>query len=209
MNGIPAEIENLYGFFGFLDKIYIRLRWRLCPFLLIEKFLPRSGKIVDVGCGYGMLANVISLRYKERDVYGFDLSRKRIDIARKTIKNRRNIHFEIKHVRDLKLNSCDAIVMSDFLHHVSYKDQEHLIRQACSKLKKKGIMIIQDVDKRPLWKYLFAANLDRILNCFPRLYYRDVKSWKNMLERNNFNVSPIKADMKLPLPDVLLICKKK
>ena len=208
MRWIPSEIKRMYDFLGLSDKIYIRLRWRLCPFLLIERFLPKSGKMIDVGCGYGLLANLIALKSADRDVHGFDLSRKRVEIAKKTIVNRKNIHFEIKNVKDLKLASCDAIVMSDFLHHIPYAEQERLIKQVHGKLKSKGIMIIQDIEKRPLWKYLFASNLDRLLNCFPRLYYRDISSWPRMLERNGFSASAIKADKGLPLPDVLLVCKK-
>src|SRR3989344_7137228 len=172
---LPDEIENLYDFLGPKERLYIKLRWRLCPFFLIERFLPSRGKIIDVGCGYGLLANLISLN-KNRDVYGFDLNAKRISIAKKTTGNRKNIHFELKNVKDLKLGSCDAIVMSDFLHHIPYKEQEALIKQAAGKLKKKGIIIIQDIGKKPLWKYLFASNLDLILNCFPRLYYRNALS---------------------------------
>jgi len=208
MKRIPRDVEKLYDFCSLKDKIYIKLRWKLCPFELIERFLPKSGRIVDVGCGYGLLANLTALRYAERDVYGFDMNARRINIARKSVKNRKNVHFEIKNVKDLRLGSCDAIIMSDFLHHVPYREQENLIKQAYGKLKKKGIMIILDIEKKPLWKYLFAANLDRVLNCFPRLYYRDVESFNNMLERNGFSVSIINADMKLPLPDVLLVCKK-
>ena len=207
MNSIPNEIKRMYGFLSLKDRLYIKLRWRLCPFFLIERFLPSRGKIIDAGCGYGLLANLISMN-KNRDVYGFDLNAKRISIAKKTIGNRKNIHFELKNVKDLKLGSCDAIVMSDFLHHIPYIEQENLIKQVHGKLKKKGIMIIQDISKKPLWKYLFAANLDRILNCFPRLYYRNALSWQKMLERNGFSVSIIKADQRLPLPDILLVCKK-
>ena len=207
MNSIPNEIKRMYGFLSLKDRLYIKLRWRLCPFFLIERFLPSRGKIIDAGCGYGLLANLISMN-KNRDVYGFDLNAKRISIAKKTIGNRKNIHFELKNVKDLKLGSCDAIVMSDFLHHIPYIEQENLIKQVHGKLKKKGIMIIQDISKKPLWKYLFAANLDRILNCFPRLYYRNALSWQKMLERNGFSVSVIRADQRLPLPDILLVCKK-
>lgn len=208
MKKIPDEIKNLYNFLGFADRMYIKLRWRLCPFTVLEHFLPKSGKIIDLGCGYGMLANLAALNSAERDVYGFDLSQKRINIAKRTVKNRNNLHFELKNVRDLKLNSCDAIVMSDFLHHIPYKEQENLIRQAKDKLKKNGILIIQDIDKRPLFKYLFAVTLDNLLNLFPRLYYRKANSFKNMLERNSFSVSVVRVDKKLPLPDILFICKK-
>lgn len=208
MNQIPSEIERLYDFLALKDKIYIKLRWRLCPFGIIEKFLPKKGIILDIGCGYGMLANLIALKSKEREVYGFDLSQRRITIAKKSIKNRKNIHFEAKHVKDLKLGSCDAIVMSDFLHHIPYNEQKAVIKQVYLKLKNKGVMLIQDIAKKPAWKYRFAASIDNILNFFPELYYIDIKAFKAFLEKNGFMVTVIRVDKGLPLPDVLFVCKK-
>lgn len=205
---IPNEIKKMYSFLSWRDKLYIKLRWRLCPFELIEQQLPKKGMIVDAGCGYGLLTNLIALRSEERNVYGFDLNEKRINIAKKSVGNKYNILFELKDVNDLKLGSCDAVIMSDFLHHISYEEQNKLILQIKSKLKDDGILIIQDIVKKPLWKYLFASNLDRVLNCFPKLYYRDQNSWVAMLS-SYFDLEIIKADKGLPLPDVLLICKKK
>lgn len=208
MRWIPTEVERLYDFLGFFDKAYIKLRWRLCPFYLIEKFLPKKGIIIDVGCGYGLLANYLALKHNERNVYGYDLNQRRIKIANKSIKNRGNIHFEAKDVKMLKLNSCDAIVMSDFLHHIPYKEQKNLARQAHNKLKKGGILMIQDIGRKPLWKYYIAIFIDNVVNFFPKLYYFSSSSFKYMLEKNGFIVNVIRADKSLPLPDVLFVCKK-
>ena len=180
----------------------------LCPFKVIEKHLPRRGVIIDVGCGYGLLTNLIALNSNERDVYGYDLSERRINIANKSINKRKNIHFQVKHVKDLKLGFCDAIIMSDFLHHIPYNEQESLINQAHDKLKKDGIMVIQDIGKKPAWKYIFASTLDKLLNGFPELYYSSIENFKNMLEKNGFEVRVVNADMGLPLPDVLFVCRK-
>ena len=206
-NKIPKDIKNNYEFLSRMDKAYLHARWRLCPFLLIDKCLPQKGKIVDVGSGYGLLGHVIA-RNQNRKVYGIDLSKKRVDIARRSINGKKNLFFERKNVKDLKLGDCDGIVMSDFLHHISFKDQENLIRQARGKLKNGGILAIQDIDKKPKWKYAFAAGLDLILNGFPYLYYRRKENIKTMLERNGFQVEIVPADKGLPLPDILFICTK-
>ncbi len=204
---IPSSIENQYAFLRWKDRFYLHARWRLCPFLLIEQYIPQRGTIIDVGCGYGMLAHLLAQK-PERTVIGIDASPKRITIAQYSARGKQNLYFEHMKVQDLHLEAYDAIVMSDFLHHIPFHDQETLIQQAKQKLKPDGILIIQDIDKRPTWKYLIAAGLDTLLNWFPYLYYRKKTNFKHLLERNGFDVLTVNADRGLPLPDVLFICTK-
>ena len=115
---IPQEIKNLYQEFGWKVKLYAVLRWRLCPFEEIEKYLPRQGVALDIGCGYGLLANFLALKSDQRQVIGLDNSLKRLAVAKSTVKNRPNIKFIQKDVSALDLPACQAVVMSDVLHHL-------------------------------------------------------------------------------------------
>lgn len=181
-------------------------RWSVCPFELIEKQVPKKGFIVDVGCGCGVLANVLILKSKERKVLGLDLSKRRLKLARKS--KMKNVSFQLKDVNDLKLKNCDTIVMSDFLHHIPYKQQEIMIRQAYTKLKKKGTLVILDIDKKPYWKLISAKMMDNIMTGFETTYYRDRANFKKMLIKSGFFVKDIDADKGLLVPDVLFVCTK-
>jgi 2-polyprenyl-3-methyl-5-hydroxy-6-metoxy-1,4-benzoquinol methylase len=115
---IPPELIDLYRPLSLREAFYLRTRWRLCPFQLVESHLPRQGKILDFGCGYGMLSNYLALRSLDRTVLGIDINASRINIAVRSLKDRRNVQFRCGDVDELRLTPFDAVVMTDVLHHM-------------------------------------------------------------------------------------------
>ena len=111
-------------------------------------------------------------------------------------------------VLDLELREPDAVVMSDFLHHIDYQSQEEVLIHCYQKLSPRGSLICQEVDNRPLWKYWFAFLIDRILNVGERQFIRSRQGLQELLQRIGFSVKIKKVDKHLPAADVLFICKK-
>ena len=208
MRKIPKKIYQLYTGFNYKIRIYVKLRWKLCPFELISDFLPLEGVIVDTGCGYGLLANYLSFQSSVRHVIGIDNSLDRLAIAQATINQRKNIKFIQKDIKDLNLDQCQAVVMSDFLHHLPIKVSRDLLNKVFNRLTSGGKLVIQEVDKKPYWKYLITLIIDRLLNPFQKLNYQSVKYWQDILESIGFHVEIKPAHKGLPLADVILICKK-
>lgn len=208
LSRIPSELFRFYSGQGFKVALYAYLRWRLCPFEQIEKYIPREGRVIDIGCGYGLLANFLALKSNRRDVTGVDLSEKRISIAEKTSDNRKNIRFKLVNVLGLQLEKYCAMVMSDFLHHIDYKAQKELLLRCYQKIAPGGLLIIEEVDNRPLWKYWFNTMVDKILNIGEGIFFHNQREFQELLERIGFKVSIKKAHRGIPLSDILYICKK-
>jgi len=208
LSRIPTELFRFYSGQELRVALYAYLRWRLCPFEEIESHIPKEGKIIDVGCGYGLLANFLTLRPGKRDVTGIDLSVRRIKAAQETTDSRRNIRFKLINVLDLELREPDAVVMSDFLHHIDYQSQEEVLTYCYEKLSPGGFLICQEVNNRPLWKYWFAFLIDRLLNIGERQFFRPHQEFQELLQRIGFSVKIKKVDKHLPLSDILFICKK-
>ena len=208
LSRIPSDLFKFYSGQGLKVALYAYLRWRLCPFEQIENHIPKKGRIIDVGCGYGLLANFLILRSSKRDVTGVDLSEKRIGIAQKTTDNRKKICFKLVNVLDLQLGKYCAMVMSDFLHHIDYEAQEELLTRCYQKITPGGLLIIEEVDNKPLWKYCFNTVVDRMLNIGERIFFRNQREFQELLERIGFQVSIKKAHKGLPLSDVIFICRK-
>ena len=205
---IPPEIHKLYTIQGFSVAFYTYVRWRLCPFVDMERYVPKKGIILDVGCGYGMMANYLTVTSPERTVLGVDLSTNRINIAKKTIGNRKNIGFEKINVKELKMKQCDAIVMSDFLHHLDYGTQDELLSVCYEKLSPGGLLVFEEVDDRPLFKYWGVYLVDVILNIGQRICFRNRKNYTRILEKIGFDVRVENAHKDIPWSDVIYICKK-
>jgi 2-polyprenyl-3-methyl-5-hydroxy-6-metoxy-1,4-benzoquinol methylase len=208
LSKIPSDLFDFYSSLGLRAVLYARLRWRLCPFEEIERYIPKEGTIIDIGCGYGLLANFLALRSSKRDVTGIDLSVGRIRVAQKTTDNRKKIQFKLMDALDLQLGKYNAVVMSDFLHHLDYEAQEELLARCYQDLPAGSFLIIEEVDNRPLWKYWFAIMSDKILNVGERQFFRNYREFQKLLQRIGFLVKTKKVDTGIPLSDILFICKK-
>jgi len=209
LSKIPSELFRFYSRQGLKAALYARLRWRLCPFEEIERQVPKEGAIIDIGCGYGLLANFLVLRSSKRDVTGVDLSAGRISVAQKTTDNRKKVQFKLMNALDLQSGEYSTVVMSDFLHHIDYQAQQELLARCYQKLPPGGLLIIEEVDNRPLWKYWFAVISDKILNVGERQFFRNYRDFQKLLQRIGFLVRTKKVDKGIPLSDILFICRKK
>lgn len=205
---IPKELKNLYHRADWTAKLYLELRWRVCPCEEIEKYVPKKGKILDLGSGYGILANFLVLKSEEREVIGIDLSSKRINVAKLSLGNRKNIEFFNQDIKDVALKFCDGVVMTDFLHHIPPAVSQDLFKFIYKKLSPGGKLVIEEVDNVPRWKFFFSFFIDVILNIGEPLYNRPALEWKKILEDFGFRVKIVPAHQGFFLSPVLLICSK-
>jgi len=208
MYGIPPFLYRLYSKSSLSSKIYTRLRWQLCSFKEIEKLVPRKRRILDIGCGVGLLTNYLALTSEDREVLGVDFSKKKIHFAKQTIGQRKNINFIAADVRDIDPVDYDVVVMTDFLHHVSFEEQERLLRNIFLKLKNSDRLILQDIDAGKLCRCFLIKALDKVSNPGKPLFYRNKDSWQNFLQQLGFNIKVFSINM-LFVPEVLFICDKK
>jgi len=79
----------------------------------------RRGTIVDLGSGTGYLSIEIARNAPDVTVYGIDLSRKMVDIARRHSGGIENVRFELANAARLPFDdgSVDFVVSTGSLHH--------------------------------------------------------------------------------------------
>lgn len=79
----------------------------------------KSGDLIDLGSGTGYLAIEIAKRAPGLKVYGIDLSKAMVKIARKHARTAKNVQFEHCNATELPFmdNSIDFIVSTGSLHH--------------------------------------------------------------------------------------------
>lgn len=137
-SSLVSKLVTLYAGQDIRVRLYVNGRLMLLRLDYYVGFLPDDGLIVDVGCGYGVLANYLSIYYPKSQIIGIDLNRRRIDAAIKTIGKRENITFLVEDAAQWAWPECTGIVMTDFLHHVTPPDQEKILQNASRSLEKGG-----------------------------------------------------------------------
>ena len=110
-------------------------------------------KILDVGCGGGLLSEPLSRLGAE--VFGIDASDKNIKIAKlHAKKNNLNIKYFCSSPEKFKIkNEFDVILNMEIIEHV--EDVDFFLKSCSKLLKKDGIMFVATLNKT-LKSYLFA-----------------------------------------------------
>ena len=111
---------------------------------LFNELVPKKGKIVDVGCGYGYLSYMLSLASPEREVTGIDYDEDKIELAQNGVSKTSNLNFFASDVLDFEYEKSDAFIISDVLHYLTEENQAKLIRKCLENLNQDGMLIIRD-----------------------------------------------------------------
>lgn len=100
------------------------------------EFKDVSGRVLDVGCGAGSFTAKLSREKPELEVYGIDISKKAIGIAKKDFPN---IHFLVADAYQLPFpdNFFDVVVMKCVLEHLD--NPSKALAEVRKVLKPKGL----------------------------------------------------------------------
>lgn len=199
-------IKRLYSGLGWVS-IFTHIRFWTGSFVDVEQYIPEKGKIVDVGCGYGIFSNYLALCSPQRVVIGVDTDRRKIVYGNRGISH---VSFREGDATKMKYKKLNAIILHDVLHHLNSKEQqEDLIKNIVTILNRFGVAVIVEVDSNPLWKLILGRIADFILYCGSPVYYRYKKDMLGLLEKyfQNGHIS-VKRLRNSPFSQNVYICKK-
>lgn len=214
MNGLfSRKIEHLYKNCSFWTRLYTKIRLMLTPFEKVAEYVPKKGVIYDLGCGYGIFANLMAFHSPKRKIIGVDLSKDRIKTAEKTVGRRKNIRFINNDLKNINLEKCGYIVIYDVLHHMNYQAQEKLLKECFGKLDDKGLLIIKDNDTTPTWKFIWNYLHEIIATLLlitksDKLSFRTKEEFLKLLFKTGFVVETVNIPTNLPYPFILYLCHK-
>ncbi|MFC1807387.1 class I SAM-dependent methyltransferase [Candidatus Omnitrophota bacterium] len=196
----------LYHNLGYVT-MFTYFRFFHAPYKLTERLVPKKGKIMDLGCGYGFFPNLLGLTSSGREVLGIELNQRKLQYADKGVENVKFINSDIT---KLNMTDCDCVILFHVLHHLhSYNQQHRLLKEAYKKLKKGGKLIVVEIDNKPLWKFLFTICVDATLYIGDWFFYRTQKHFKELFKKVGFETEQVVPAHKLvPLSHVVYVCKK-
>ena len=191
-----------------IKSIYFYFRLSILPIKEINKNIPKDGVILDLGCSYGALAIILARLSKNRKVYGWDLDKKKLKMAKGSLKRDRNVFFVSKDVIQDKYPESSGILASDLLHHLPKEQQEMVIKKAYKALTKNGVFVLKEVDKEDWIRSSMSRTWDKVLYPKDKIYYRTKNEWTKILRREGFRVSSENLIPWLPNSTRLFICTK-
>lgn len=184
------RLLHLYRYLPVHQRIFLWLRLQIAPFSQVIDLLPTHGSILEVGCGHGLLSNLIALHSEEYHVTGIDVDAKRITIGSSTINKRTNIHFLTQDIRVSlnQQNRFDVIVFFDVLHHIAPSHQLSVINEALKLLNPKGMIILKEINTKPIWKYVWNLLHDYVMTK-EYIYCRSAYNWQKILKNHHLKTT--------------------
>jgi SAM-dependent methyltransferase len=194
--------------------------------LLERGELAPGARVVDIGCGQGLLASLLAAcdaqsragrwpaawppapaatHYTGIELMDADLGRARAALGAAATAPR----FAQGDLRSAALPDCDAVVILDVLHFVDHAAQEALLDRVRAALAPGGRLLLRVGDASSRRGFALSQWVDRTVarlrgHAAPPVWGRPLAAWIALLERRGFAVAPAPMSGGTPFANVLL-----
>ncbi|HVE88382.1 MAG TPA: class I SAM-dependent methyltransferase [Burkholderiaceae bacterium] len=200
--------------------------------LLRDGRINDAARIVDVGCGLGILAAWLAAAErcdphivldwpatwapppKRWTLRGFDLRRDAIAVGQRALSDLGDrVALTVGDARQVTLPACDVVVVLDVLHYLDSEHQRKLLVDVFNALTPGGALLVRVGDAASHWRARVTSMVDWCVTImrdrqWPRLHCRPLSEWKLLLESIGFSAVAQPMSEGTPFANVLLIATK-
>lgn len=230
IHDLIEETAHRYLESGMFDWEFARGKLRHDPVylqLLQHGLLPSEGRLLDLGCGRGILLALL-LTARERsergllpegwpsppaalDLHGIESNPKASAAGRIALGDAATI--ETADLRDAELPPARVALLLDVLHYLPAAGQEELVGRIAAALEPGGLLLIRDADAAGGWRFTATRVQERLCalgrrHWGQRFHYRSAGEWQRLLESAGFAVEVRPMGMGTPYANVLLAARR-
>lgn len=194
--------------------------------LLERGLIPDQARILDLGCGQGLLAAwLLAARQSHAagewpaawpapgqpaDIRGVDLLHSDIRRAQAALDS--PARFEQGDMRYVDFGQADVVVIMDVLHYVDIPAQDDVLRRVRAALPPGGLFLTRVGDASGGLRFRLSNWVDRTVaffrgNGLPPTHGRPLAEWVRALEALGFRVETASMNGGLPFANVMLIAR--
>jgi 2-polyprenyl-3-methyl-5-hydroxy-6-metoxy-1,4-benzoquinol methylase len=197
------------------DRFHVRLRWWTCPFPAIEAQVPTTGRVLEVGCGHGLLSLYLALSGPGRTVSGVDIDEHKIALADQAAGRLRSgeadASFAVVEPDGFAEGRYDTIVISDVLYLLSGEARRALLAACVAHLAAGGVLLLKETDRLPRWKGAITVAQEKLATKVLRITEGDEVSFAppsefvDQLRGAGLDVTTERVDRGYLHPHVLIV----
>ncbi|MEZ5289088.1 MAG: class I SAM-dependent methyltransferase [Vicinamibacterales bacterium] len=195
-------------------RAYSRVRFQILRQRFLEEvgqYLPAEGRVLDIGCGFGLFALYYQLTRPGLSIHGLDLNPRRIEMARRAA-DRLGVaqaRFDVADARQpLVLPVVDAVYMLDLIHHVPRGAARDLVAAIAARLPRGARLIIKDIETAPAYKRWFTFALDKLMDWRTPVDYWSQAEVLDLLHEAGFEAYRHSMVDYLPYPHVIYVATR-
>jgi 2-polyprenyl-3-methyl-5-hydroxy-6-metoxy-1,4-benzoquinol methylase len=196
-------------------RLHTRLRAWSAPLDAVVAAIPSQGRILDVGCGHGLVANEVALRHEKAHVFGIDVSASKIASAKASVGKRVNIQFRDARLEDVQETGFDAVALIDVLYLVPVNAWTAFIATCFQKLRPGGTFVLKEIGTAPAWKFQrlrlqeFVSTRILRITAGSTMHFEPIDALQRRLESAGFSsVAAHRLDAGFASPHVLLTAQR-
>jgi 2-polyprenyl-6-hydroxyphenyl methylase/3-demethylubiquinone-9 3-methyltransferase len=197
--------------------IFELIRKLTCNFEEIEKYIPKKGNVIDIGCGHGIFSKMLSEKSSHRKVLGIDPSPEKIKRAKKNTTGIKNLQFKNTYLDNINIKFDTAVVI-DIIYLLPMKEKEVFLKNIAKILSKNGTLILVINGTEPYWMHKLLVLQEGIMHKmlkitfsdYDRTYFENKRETRFLLRNSGFRVLKIRNIKSiLPYPHILFVAKIK
>jgi 2-polyprenyl-3-methyl-5-hydroxy-6-metoxy-1,4-benzoquinol methylase len=142
-------------------RAHVWLRWRTCPFPAVAAMIPRTGRVLDFGCGHGLFAAYLALGSLDREVTGVDVAPDKLRAARAAAGRAAplgaRVTFAPVRPGEVPEGPWAAVAVVDVLYLLDPDRQRRLLADLAGHLAPDGVLVVKEMARRPRWKFWWGV----------------------------------------------------
>jgi 2-polyprenyl-3-methyl-5-hydroxy-6-metoxy-1,4-benzoquinol methylase len=170
--------------------------------LKIIKMIPNTGKLLDVGCGVGLLDYKIGQLSPELSIFGIDINKRSVELA-KAYNLLPNIKYLCTPLKSIE-GKFNCILFVDVFHHVEPIQYRELLETSSQLLSPKGFLIIKDIERH---KGEISIFMDRYISGCKEIYMNNCDELVKIISKY-MNVTFAEVRFRFPFPHFYIKAEK-
>ncbi|HUP22561.1 MAG TPA: DUF2062 domain-containing protein [Thermoanaerobaculia bacterium] len=223
---LREETAGLYLGSGIFAWEFVRGKLRHDPVyfgLLQSGVLPEEGRILDLGCGRGILLGLLHTASVQdraaaepgvgrRELVGLDQRSRWIAQGRAALGAAARL--EVASLEGYgPLPRSRAIILLDVLHYMSRSSQEDLLDRVAVALEPGGVVVVREADAALGWRHALTVCAERLCalgrgDWRQRFHYRSGTAWGEALATRGLDASQRPMREGTPYSNALLVGRK-
>jgi SAM-dependent methyltransferase len=176
--------------------------------ILSRGLLADRERILDLGCGQGLLAAWLLAAGSRAKIRGIELETRYVMRAQRAWG--RYAEFVTGDLHRTDFGSVDGVVILDVLHYIEYAEQHSILARAHAALNGGGVLLLRVGDAGSGWGFKMAKWVDQMIllatgRGFRQLHCRSVPEWRDLLSVSGFDSEAVPMSVGTPFANVLMI----